>query len=64
MVDLSLSWLLHHTATACIVLGASKEEQLTENLDAFERGPLSEDVLAACGRVWQKLRGITPKYNR
>ena len=35
-----------------------------ENLDAFERGPLSEDVLAACDAVWQKLRGITPKYNR
>jgi aryl-alcohol dehydrogenase-like predicted oxidoreductase len=64
MVDLSLSWLLHHTATDCIVLGASNSEQLKENLDAFERGPLGEDVVAACDVVWQKLRGITPKYNR
>jgi aryl-alcohol dehydrogenase-like predicted oxidoreductase len=64
MVDLSLSWLLHHTATDCIVLGASNAEQLMENLDAFERGPLSEDVVAVCDAVWQKLRGITPKYNR
>jgi aryl-alcohol dehydrogenase-like predicted oxidoreductase len=64
MVDLSLSWLLHHTTTDCIVLGASNPEQLTENLDAFERGPLGEDVVAACDVVWQKLRGITPKYNR
>ena len=64
MVDLSLSWLLHHTATDCIVLGASTPEQLNENLDAFDRGPLTGDVLAACDEVWQKLRGVTPKYNR
>ncbi len=64
MVDLSLSWLLHHTATDCIVLGASTPEQLNENLDAFDRGPLTEDVLAACDQAWQKLRGVTPKYNR
>jgi aryl-alcohol dehydrogenase-like predicted oxidoreductase len=64
MVDLSLNWLLHHTATDCIVLGASNPEQLTENLDAFECGPLSEEMVAACDAVWQKLRGITPKYNR
>ena len=64
MVDLSLSWLPHRTAAGCIVLGASNEEQSIENLDAFERGPLSQDALAACDAVWQKLRGITPKYNR
>jgi aryl-alcohol dehydrogenase-like predicted oxidoreductase len=65
LVDVSLSWLLHHTATDCIILGASKLEQLEQNLTAFEKGgPLSAELLAVCERVWQNLRGVTPKYNR
>jgi aryl-alcohol dehydrogenase-like predicted oxidoreductase len=64
MIDLSLNWLLHHTPTDCVILGASTPEQLQQNLDAFGRGPLTEDTLTACDAVWQKLRGITPKYNR
>ncbi|MBZ5728301.1 MAG: aldo/keto reductase [Acidobacteriia bacterium] len=64
LVDLSLNWLLHHTATDAIILGASKLEQLEQNLDAFERGPLLADVTAACDGVWSELRGVTPKYNR
>ena len=64
LVDLSLSWLLHHTASDCIILGASKMAQLEQNLAAWESGPLPADVLAACDAVWAGLRGITPKYNR
>jgi 1-deoxyxylulose-5-phosphate synthase len=64
LVDISLSWLLHHTAADCIILGASKMEQLEQNLAAWDGGPLPADVLAACDAVWAGLRGITPKYNR
>ncbi|MFN7925087.1 MAG: aldo/keto reductase [Bryobacteraceae bacterium] len=64
MVSLSLNWLLHHTATSCVILGSSKIEQLDENLKAAEESPLSEDVVKRCDEVWSKLRGVTPKYNR
>jgi aryl-alcohol dehydrogenase-like predicted oxidoreductase len=65
LIDISLNWLQHHTAVDCIILGASKMEQLEQNLAAFEKGgPLSSALLAVCERVWQNLRGITPKYNR
>jgi aryl-alcohol dehydrogenase-like predicted oxidoreductase len=64
MTDVSLSWLLHHTPTDCIILGASNEKQLAENLDAFEKSPLPEEVIEVADCVWQKLRGVTPKYNR
>ena len=64
LIELSLGWLLHHSAADCVILGASRIEQLEENLDACERGPLPAETLAACDRVWQGLRGITPKYNR
>jgi aryl-alcohol dehydrogenase-like predicted oxidoreductase len=65
VTDISLNWLLHHTAVDCVILGASRIEHLEQNLDAFEKGgPLPAEVLAAVDRVWEGLRGITPKYNR
>ena len=65
LTDLSLNWLLHHTAADCIILGASKMEHLEQNLDLLEHGgPLAPETLAVCDQVWQKLRGVTPTYNR
>lgn len=65
LADISLNWLLHHSAADCVILGASRLEHLEQNLDALENGgPLPAEVLEACQRVWQGLRGITPNYNR
>jgi 1-deoxyxylulose-5-phosphate synthase len=64
LVDLSLSWLLHHTPADCVILGASSMQQLEQNLAAFDAGPLTEDMLKACDGVWRDLRGVTPNYNR
>ena len=64
LVSLSLNWLLHHTVSDVVILGASSMAQLNENLGACEEGPLSEDVLKACDEVWQELRGPLPVYNR
>jgi len=64
LASLALNWLLHHTPTDCVILGASRIEQLEENLKALDDGPLSEAALAGCDAVWNNLRGITPRYNR
>jgi aryl-alcohol dehydrogenase-like predicted oxidoreductase len=64
LVSLALNWLLHHTASDCVILGASRMEQLDENLATVDDGPLSDDVLKACDEVWEKLRGPLPVYNR
>ncbi|MDW8352888.1 MAG: aldo/keto reductase, partial [Bryobacterales bacterium] len=64
LVSLALNWLLHHTAADVIILGASRLEQLEQNLAALEDGPLADEAVAACDRVWDGLRGVTPKYNR
>ncbi len=64
MVSLALNWLLHHTPIDCVILGASKLEQLQGNVRSMEDGPLSPETLAACDAAWNKLRGVTPKYNR
>jgi aryl-alcohol dehydrogenase-like predicted oxidoreductase len=64
LIDLSLNWLLFHTATDCVIVGASKLEQLQQNLEVFGRAALPADVVQALDGVWAKLRGITPNYNR
>jgi 1-deoxyxylulose-5-phosphate synthase len=64
MVSLALCWLLHHTSIQCVILGASKLEQLEQNLAAAKEGPLDSETLAALDKVWERLRGVTPKYNR
>jgi aryl-alcohol dehydrogenase-like predicted oxidoreductase len=64
MVSLALNWLLHHSPTDCVILGASRIEQLEENLAAMEEGALPPDTVAACDGIWAKLRGVTPQYNR
>jgi aryl-alcohol dehydrogenase-like predicted oxidoreductase len=64
LVSLALNWQLHHTGSECIILGASRLEQLNENLATIDDGPLSEDVLKACDEVWRNLRGPLPVYNR
>lgn len=64
LVSLALNWLLHHTPSDSIILGASRMEQLNENLATVGDGPLPEDVLQACDEVWRNLRGPLPVYNR
>jgi 1-deoxyxylulose-5-phosphate synthase len=64
LVSIALNWLLHHTATDCVILGASRIEQLDENLAACKEGPLPAEVLKVCDEVWESLRAPVPIYNR
>lgn len=64
LVELSLAWVLQQPGVTSILLGASRMEQLEENLRASNGKPLEQPVLDACDAVWARLRGVTPKYNR
>jgi len=64
LVELSFQWLLSQSQVDSVILGASRMEQLQENLRACEGLRLDEATLARCDAVWKRLRGITPKYNR
>jgi aryl-alcohol dehydrogenase-like predicted oxidoreductase len=64
LVELAFQWLLSQAQVDSIILGASRIEQLEENLKACQGGTLDEFLLARCDGVWKRLRGITPKYNR
>ena len=63
-ITLAFAWLLRHSPGDCVLVGASNLNQLRENLAAANQGPLCTETLTACDRVWQKLRGVQPQYNR
>ncbi len=62
--SLAFNWLLHHTEVDGMILGASRMEQLEENLKSCGEGPLSPETVKACDEVWQSFRGPVPIYNR
>ncbi len=64
LAGLALSWVVHQPCVQAVILGASNLEQLQENLAAAQGPPLEQEVLAECDKVWQKLHGPTPAYNR
>ena len=64
LVQLALQWLLSQPVVDSIILGASRLEQLQENLKAAESPTLDKSVLERCDAVWKRLRGVSPKYNR
>lgn len=64
LVELALQWILSREQVDSVLLGASRLEQLTENLKACQGPKLPGDVLDRCDAVWRRLRGVTPKYNR
>ncbi|HWC18750.1 MAG TPA: aldo/keto reductase [Terriglobales bacterium] len=64
LISIAFNWLLHHTPTDCVILGASRPEQLAQNLAACKEGPLPNEVVKACDEIWKELRGPIPVYNR
>jgi 1-deoxyxylulose-5-phosphate synthase len=64
LVELAFQWLLSQEQVDSVIIGASRLEQLEENLKAGDGKKLDEPTLAHCDAVWKRLRGITPKYNR
>jgi aryl-alcohol dehydrogenase-like predicted oxidoreductase len=64
LVSLALNWILHHTAADCVILGASRYEQLEENLRALDDGALQPGTVADCDAAWSLVKGPGPKYNR
>ncbi len=64
LTELALRWLRAKPATGPILLGGSKTSHLQANIDALSRGPLSDDLVAACDDAGAALRGPMPPYNR
>ena len=64
LTELALRWVCNRPGVQSVILGASKQEHLVQNIDASQRDPLPGEVLEKCDDVWRELRGPTPQYNR
>jgi len=64
MVELALRWLMQQEPVDSIILGASSMGHLEANITAAQSDDLSDETMAECDEVWQRLRGCTPFYNR
>jgi aryl-alcohol dehydrogenase-like predicted oxidoreductase len=64
LTELALRWLRSKPATGPILLGGSKTSHLRANIEALSRGPLPDELVAACDEVGAALRGPMPAYNR
>jgi aryl-alcohol dehydrogenase-like predicted oxidoreductase len=64
LVELALRWLRDQRLTDAILIGASSPEQLRSNLAALQGPKLSDAVIEECDKVWARLDGAAPDYNR
>jgi aflatoxin B1 aldehyde reductase len=61
----SLRWAIHHSALSgehgdAVVIGASKVEQLKENLEICDAGPLPEEIVETINGVWPSVKEKAP----
>lgn len=67
MVEAAYRWLVNHSCMKTelndgILLGASRQEQMTQNLEAAKRGPLPETILSAMDVAWEIAKPDSPAY--
>ncbi|KAL9603004.1 MAG: hypothetical protein Q9179_002369 [Wetmoreana sp. 5 TL-2023] len=64
----ALRWTVYHSTLRgecghAVILGASSEEQLEENLKAVKAGPLEKDLVQIVDGVWQQVRKDAARYD-
>lgn len=67
MVEAAYRWLVNHSHMDAgkgdgILLGASKQEQMVQNLEAAGKGPLSENIVSAMDEAWEMVKPDSPAY--
>ena len=69
MAGAAFRWIFHHSALDgslgdCVVLGASRTEQIRMNLELSKAGPLAEPVVAFFDDWWKSTKHLCPVYFR
>jgi len=65
VTHLALAWVAVNPNTSTVILGASKPEQVLENLKALEVIPkLTPDIMAKIEDILQNKPGPLPTYGR
>ncbi|XP_033822037.2 aflatoxin B1 aldehyde reductase member 3 [Periophthalmus magnuspinnatus] len=69
MTSAAMRWMYHHSQLKGdlgdgVIIGMSNMEQLKQNLDAAEEGPLDERVVSAFHEAWNQVAHECPNYFR
>ena len=67
VLEIALRWIAHHSQLKAehgdaVIIGASKVEQLEENLIALEGPALPQEIVDAADQVWQSLKPTARPY--
>lgn len=68
MIETALRWTKHHSALRVVdgndgvIIGISSIEQLGNNLDNLEKGPLPEDLVKSVDEAWQVAKPDSVHY--
>lgn len=68
LIETALRWCVHHSALNVldgndgVIIGVSSLEQLKQNLDFLEKGPLPEEVVKALDEAWLVAKPTSPNY--
>lgn len=67
MVEAAYRWLINHSLMQSdlndgILLGASRQEQMEQNLKAATKGPLPESIVVAMNEAWEIAKTDSPAY--
>lgn len=68
MIETALRWMIHHSKLRIkdgndgILIGVSSVDQLENNLDNLEKGPLPDEVVQALDKAWEYSRADTTNY--
>lgn len=63
MVKIALGWLLSNQTVTSVIVGASSISQFTHNINSLGWQPSPEEI-EIFDKLWVKLRGVAPHYNR
>ena len=66
-VEATYRWLAYHSMLNesrgdAIIIGASKLNHLSQNMDAVKAGPLPEEIVAVFEKAWSITKGDSPEY--
>lgn len=72
LIEVGLRWCIHHSKLRTpakggndgVILGISSYNQLEQNVEACEKGPLPDEVVEALDKAWERTRGDAPTYWR
>lgn len=68
LIETALRWTVHHSKLKIkdgndgIIIGVSSVEQLENNLDNIEKGPLPDEVVQALDEAWLAAKADTTQY--